>query len=156
MLSPDPLILFRLFLGDAQQAAREHAAQSGGAAAVPRLSRRRPRRGVHPTSHDPPPWQSDAKLRGIEPSGFRKGLGRGVQDLRFMEESDLVGLPLKPIERRRFLERVTWLKVALAFISRHELWPVASGRHADVARARPSSLRRRAAHWSGCMSLCRT
>ena len=33
-----------------------------------------------------------------------------------MEESDLVGLPLKAIERRRLLERVSWLKVALAFI----------------------------------------
>ena len=39
-----------------------------------------------------------------------------MQDLRFIEESDLVGFPLKAIERRRLLERVSWLKVALAFI----------------------------------------
>ena len=40
----------------------------------------------------------------------------GLQDFRFMEEDDLVGLLLKPIERRRFLERVSSLKVAFTFI----------------------------------------
>ena len=35
------------------------------------------------------------------------------QDLQFMEESDFAGLPLKPIERRRFLEHVFLLKVVL-------------------------------------------
>jgi hypothetical protein len=33
-----------------------------------------------------------------------------------MEESDLASLPLKPIERRRFLEYISLLKVALAYM----------------------------------------
>ena len=36
------------------------------------------------------------------------------QDLRFVEECDLAEFPLKKIERRRLMERVTLLKVALA------------------------------------------
>ena len=51
------------------------------------------------------------KCRDSESSVF--SAGRGYQDLQFMEEGDLAGLPLKPIERRRLLERVLLLQVAV-------------------------------------------
>ena len=37
----------------------------------------------------------------------------GEQDLRFIEESDLAGFQLKPIDKRRLLERVSLLKMVL-------------------------------------------
>ncbi len=41
----------------------------------------------------------------------RDYVGMGLQDLRFIKKCDLAGFPLKRIERRRFLERVSRLKV---------------------------------------------
>ncbi len=43
-----------------------------------------------------------------------------MQDLRFMKKRDFASLQLKPIERRRFLECVSALKVTLGMqFARH-------------------------------------